>query len=64
MRAKAGEDAVAAGGGDYGDVLDAELVCDVGVGAVPGEVLLAQPVGFQNLATSLDLGFYAATQPV
>jgi hypothetical protein len=54
---------VAAGGGDHGDVLDAELVCDVGVGAVPGEVLLAQPVGFQNLATSLDLGFYAATQP-
>lgn len=35
---------MAAGGGDHGDVLDAELGGDAGVGALPGEVLLAQPV--------------------
>lgn len=33
----------AAGGGDHGHVVDAELGGDVGVGPLPGEVLLAQP---------------------
>src|SRR5262245_15116089 len=33
-----------AGGGDHGHVLEAELGGDVGIGAMPGEVLPRQPV--------------------